>query len=105
MERLIVASCMSLYGEGLYRASDGTLVAGASRTLQQLRDRDWQPRDAKGAPLMPIATPETKALSLASVYALSKFDQERVCLRSPSIMCPCRSRTARRTSPSIFRPH
>lgn len=78
--RLVVASSMSLYGEGLYRRDDGTLVAQAERTREQLAAGDWEPRDESGAPLEPLPTPETKTPSLASVYALSKYDQERLCL-------------------------
>lgn len=79
-QRLVVASSMSLYGEGLYRKADGTLVSDASRGLDQLRRRDWNARAGDGDPLTPIPTPETKPPSLSSVYALSKFDQERLCL-------------------------
>jgi dTDP-L-rhamnose 4-epimerase len=71
---------MSVYGEGLYRASDGSLVSTAERSLPQLRAGQWEPTDRVGRKLTPIATPETKAPSLASVYALSKYDQERMCL-------------------------
>ena len=78
--RLVVASSMSLYGEGLYRAPDGTLVADAERPREQLVAGDWETRDARGRVLEPLPTPETKAPSLASVYALSKYDQERLCL-------------------------
>jgi dTDP-L-rhamnose 4-epimerase len=78
--RLVVASSMSLYGEGLYRAADGTLVTHVERTREQLVANDWEPRDADGQPLEPLPTPETKPPSLASVYALSKYDQERLCL-------------------------
>jgi dTDP-L-rhamnose 4-epimerase len=80
VERLIVASSMSLYGEGLYRGSDGSLRPGAERPLQQLRAADWELRADDGGVLVPVPTPETKAPSLSSVYALSKFDQERLCL-------------------------
>jgi dTDP-L-rhamnose 4-epimerase len=80
VERLIVASSMSLYGEGLYRAADGTLEPGAERGLPQLRAAAWDLRGADGAVLEPVPTPETKAPSLSSVYALSKYDQERLCL-------------------------
>jgi dTDP-L-rhamnose 4-epimerase len=41
---------------------------------------DWEIHDAVGRPLIPQATPESKPPALASVYALSKFDQERLCL-------------------------
>jgi dTDP-L-rhamnose 4-epimerase len=80
VERVIVASSMSIYGEGLYRDSTGALVPGAMRSLEQLKARDWEPRDRAGLPLTPVPTPETKEAALASVYALSKFDQERMCL-------------------------
>jgi dTDP-L-rhamnose 4-epimerase len=80
VERLIVASSMSIYGEGLYRDSAGKLVPGGTRSLAQLKAREWEPKDATGVPLTPVPTPETKEPSLASVYALSKFDQERMCL-------------------------
>jgi dTDP-L-rhamnose 4-epimerase len=80
VQRLIVASSMSIYGEGLYRASDGSLVSDAERTLDQLRQGDWEPRGPGGEHLQPVPTPESKRPSLSSVYALSKFDQERLCL-------------------------
>jgi dTDP-L-rhamnose 4-epimerase len=71
---------MSLYGEGLYRTSDGRIVQGTERSLTQLRRSDWEVRGADGEALTPIATTEDKRPSLASVYALSKYDQERLCL-------------------------
>jgi dTDP-L-rhamnose 4-epimerase len=80
VERLVVASSMSVYGEGLYRAAEGSLVPGEERRLEQLRSADWELRDVEGAPLTPVPTPETKPPSLSSIYALSKFDQERMCL-------------------------
>jgi dTDP-L-rhamnose 4-epimerase len=80
VSRLIVASSMSLYGEGLYRCPDGSTCMGEERDLAQLRAGDWEVRNQRGEVLVPVATPETKLPSLASVYALSKFDQERMCL-------------------------
>ena len=80
VEKLVVASSMSLYGEGLYRDTNGNLVAGGERSLAQLQARDWELRDENGEELTPVPTPETKVPALASVYALSKFDQERLCL-------------------------
>jgi dTDP-L-rhamnose 4-epimerase len=78
--RLVVASSMSVYGEGLYRTVDGVRCPGAERPLAQLQAHDWELRDARGEPLTPVPTPETKSPSLASVYAVSKHDQERLCL-------------------------
>jgi dTDP-L-rhamnose 4-epimerase len=37
-------------------------------------------RNTQGEILTPVPTPESKLPSLASIYALSKFDQERMCL-------------------------
>jgi dTDP-L-rhamnose 4-epimerase len=79
VQRLVVASSMSLYGEGYYRDGAGRLVAG-ERTRSQLTARRWEPVGDDGEPLSPVPTPETKAPALASIYALSKFDQERMCL-------------------------
>ena len=80
VQRLVVASSMSLYGEGLYRTAAGTIVPGEERPIEQLRRAEWELTDADGAPLTPLPTPENKQPSLSSVYALSKFDQERMCL-------------------------
>jgi dTDP-L-rhamnose 4-epimerase len=80
IERLIVASSMSIYGEGLYRDADGDVHPNASRTFDQLQRAIWDPADERGRPLRPIPTPESKAPTLTSVYALSKLAQERLCM-------------------------
>jgi dTDP-L-rhamnose 4-epimerase len=80
VERLVVASSMSIYGEGLYRLPDGTETAAAERTRAQLQAGHWEPRSTFGHPLTPVATPERKRPALSSVYALSKYDQERLCV-------------------------
>jgi dTDP-L-rhamnose 4-epimerase len=80
VQRLVVASSMSIYGEGLYRRGDGALVDDVERSVEQLRLADWEPHDQAGGQLLPVATPEHKRPSLSSIYALSKYDQERMCL-------------------------
>ena len=75
VKRLIVASSMSIYGEGLYVSDNGDVVEDANRSLQQLKQSQWE-LSSNGSALKPIATPESKKPSLASVYALSKYDQE-----------------------------
>jgi dTDP-L-rhamnose 4-epimerase len=80
VEKLIVASSMSIYGEGLYKDSNGNIKADKDRTLEQLRKGDWEVYDENGKHLIPYPTPETKAPCLSSIYALSKYDQERMCL-------------------------
>lgn len=78
--RLVVASSMSIYGEGLYQDADGNLYSDVSRRLEGLRGGDWGVYNEAGEPLTPVPTPETKMPALASVYALSKYDQEQLCL-------------------------
>jgi dTDP-L-rhamnose 4-epimerase len=80
IKKLLVASSMSIYGEGLYRAPDGSACSGPDRSLEALKAREWEPKGQNGQALSPIPTPEWKQPSLASVYALSKYDQERMCL-------------------------
>lgn len=80
VKKLIVASSMSVYGEGIYRAADNSLVADAQRTPNQLRDGVWELLDSSGEPLIPLPTPESKHPRLGSIYALSKYDQEVMCL-------------------------
>jgi dTDP-L-rhamnose 4-epimerase len=80
VERLVVASSMSIYGEGLYRSADQSVIACDERPIEQLRRGDWELRDITGRPLDPVATPETKQPSLSSIYALNKYAQERMCL-------------------------
>jgi len=70
VRKLVVASSMSIYGEGLYRGGDP-----GERTREQLERHEW---DFAG--LEPLPTPETKRPALSSIYALTKYDQERACL-------------------------
>jgi dTDP-L-rhamnose 4-epimerase len=80
IQRLVVASSMSIYGEGMYRDPEGNISIGLERSLEQLRNHKWEVRNNRQQVLAPIPTPETKQPSLASVYALGKYDQERMCL-------------------------
>lgn len=82
VQRLMVASSMSIYGEGLYRRpSDGKDVAPQLRPDSQLESRDFEMRDpGTNEVLDPVPTPESKPLYCTSVYALSKKDQEEYCL-------------------------
>ena len=78
VQRLVVASSMSVYGEGLYRRG-ATLHEPPMRTRERLSRGAWE-LEAEGERLEPVATPETKRTAPASVYALSKLDQEQLCL-------------------------
>jgi dTDP-L-rhamnose 4-epimerase len=94
IRRLIVASSMSIYGEGRCRVptagrtgrgrrNGGRVVDPPDRRpedLAQAPPARWDPALPDGTPLIPIPTPEDKPPTLASVYAISKYDQERLCM-------------------------
>lgn len=80
VRRYIVASSMSLYGEGRFVNRQGQDAAPAPRTREQLEAHRWEVCSTNGEFLTPLPTPETKTPALASVYALSKYDQERLSL-------------------------
>ncbi len=79
VERLVVASSMSIYGEGLYADEDGRRFAPPERSLEALRQGQWELLQ-DGRPLTPVPTHEGKTPAPTSEYALSKLDQERLCL-------------------------
>ncbi|HET7274964.1 MAG TPA: NAD-dependent epimerase/dehydratase family protein [Longimicrobiaceae bacterium] len=81
LDRLVVASSMSIYGEGRYVRPDGTPVAVAQRSAEQLRAHDWELHDVDGANLSPRPTDENKPIDPTSIYALTKADQERMVLQ------------------------
>ncbi len=79
VERVVTASSMSIYGEGLYRTIEGRVMEDVVRVGRN-PDGGWDPVDEQGRPLIPIPTPETKPNGLKSVYAIGKFVQERLTL-------------------------
>ena len=79
VRRVVVASSMSIYGEGLYRTKGGELVPDVVRGGRNA-DGSWDPLDGDGQPLIPLPTPETKQPALRSVYAIGKYVQERLTL-------------------------
>jgi dTDP-L-rhamnose 4-epimerase len=78
--RLVVASSMSVYGEGRYLTADGEVRDSAERDALRIRAGAWDPVDRAGGPLRAAATPEEKMPSLRSIYALNKYAQERMSL-------------------------
>lgn len=81
LERLVVASSMSIYGEGRYVTQSGEDAGVVRRPEAQLRAHDWEPRGDDGQPLEPRPTDEEKPLDPTSIYALNKADQEKMVLQ------------------------
>lgn len=80
-EKVVVASSMSIYGEGKYRCSHCGEIAPLPRPLDQLKAKQWETLCADcGEALLPVPTCEDKPLQCTSVYALSKKDQEEISL-------------------------
>ncbi|HEY2915538.1 MAG TPA: NAD-dependent epimerase/dehydratase family protein [Candidatus Angelobacter sp.] len=81
VEKLVLASSMSIYGEGKYLCAQCGDVAPQLRTVDQLRLKQWEPNCPMcGEALTPVPTDESKTLQCSSIYALSKKDQEEMCL-------------------------
>jgi dTDP-L-rhamnose 4-epimerase len=77
VEKLIIASSMSIYGEGAYRCAEHGLVYPAPRPAAQLAARDWEMRcEICRQPVAAVPTDEAKPLRPTSIYAISKMDQE-----------------------------
>ena len=81
VRKLVVASSMSIYGEGEYECKNCGRVAPRLRSALQLRAKEWEVRCPQcGGALTPVPTMEAKPLVPTSVYAISKQDQEQLCL-------------------------
>ena len=81
IERVIVASSRSIYGEGSYRAPDGAVHHPGARSLDDLRAGRFELYDADGTELEAIATDESAAIHPTSVYGITKSTQEQLVLR------------------------
>ena len=81
-QKLIVASSMSIYGEGRYQCSKCSREETPRvRPTQQLKAGRWELQcTACQGVLKPLPTNESKPSEINSVYALSKRDQEELCL-------------------------
>jgi dTDP-L-rhamnose 4-epimerase len=82
IRKLLVASSMSIYGEGQYRnpRTGEDAIAPGLRSEAQLAARHWELLGGDGLPLEPVATPETKPLRPTSIYAIGKRDHEEMFL-------------------------
>jgi dTDP-L-rhamnose 4-epimerase len=80
IRKIVVASSMSIYGEGAYQ-DQSTVVYPQLRPASQLLERRWEVEsETTGLPLAPVGTSEDKPLFPTSVYAITKQDQEQLCL-------------------------
>lgn len=81
--KMIVASSMSIYGEGAYNCPVHGRVFPRLRETAQLQERDWEMHcPVAGCPqyCSPLPTDEQKTLYPTSIYAINKRDHEEMFL-------------------------
>jgi dTDP-L-rhamnose 4-epimerase len=81
VQKLVLASSMSVYGEGKYLCRRCGVTSPPLRTLEQLKSKRWEPPCPEcDYALTAVATDEVKPLQCSSMYSLSKKAQEEMCL-------------------------
>ena len=82
VQKVLVASSMSIYGEGQYRnpRSGESGIAPGLRPPVDLDARQWEVLGEDGLPLEPEPTSESKPLRPTSIYAIGKRDHEEMVL-------------------------
>jgi dTDP-L-rhamnose 4-epimerase len=81
IKRMIVASSMSIYGEGLYECEKCGIIQPDFRPPKQLEAHDWEMKCPKCQGVAKsVPTPETKPIRPTSVYAIGKRDHEELFL-------------------------
>ncbi|MCP3983959.1 MAG: NAD-dependent epimerase/dehydratase family protein [bacterium] len=80
VQKMVVASSMSIYGEGAYRTPEGATVFPGLRPDSALEAQRFEMHDDDGRELQPIPTPEQKPLVPTSIYAITKRDHEEMFL-------------------------
>lgn len=77
VKRILVASSMSAYGEGLYHCHKCGLIRPPLRSDEQMNQKKWELICPNcGNLLEPIGTPESEPFKCNSIYAVTKHSQE-----------------------------
>jgi dTDP-L-rhamnose 4-epimerase len=85
VRRLVVASSRAVYGEGKYRASDGSIVYPEARRVEDMRAGRFDLLCARtGDPLQLLPTDEESKIHPSSVYGITKQNQEQMVMT----VCP-----------------
>lgn len=80
IRKVLVASSMSIYGEGAYLDGNGQHVFPRLRDEDDLAQRRFDPLGEAGEALTPVGTDEDKPLHPTSIYAVTKRDHEEMFL-------------------------
>ncbi len=83
VRKVVVASSMSVYGEGKYECAECGVVYPRLRSEAQLKRRDWEMKCPHcGQEVRPVPTDEDKPLFPTSIYAITKRDHEEMFLQT-----------------------
>ncbi len=81
LRKMLVASSMSIYGEGMYECPKCGRYAPRLRPASQLSNHEWEVFCSKcNSPCSPVSVPESKPLYPTSIYAINKRDHEEMFL-------------------------
>ncbi|MEM0135208.1 MAG: SDR family NAD(P)-dependent oxidoreductase [Thermoplasmatales archaeon] len=81
IEKIVVASSKSIYGEGSYLCKTHGIVFPEPRSVDQLRSREWEVRcPICGETVSPVAVREDKVAQNLNPYSLSKYATEKLAL-------------------------
>jgi dTDP-L-rhamnose 4-epimerase len=85
VRRFVVASSRAIYGEGKYRAGDGTVVYPDARCAEDMRAGRFEPLCPRtGEPMQFLPTDEESKIHPSSVYGITKHTQEQMVMT----VCP-----------------
>ncbi len=81
IKKLIVAGSFTIYGEGSYKCQNCGIVEPKLRSEEQLKNKEWEMNCPKcGKTAVPVPITEEKSPNPTSIYAITKKDQEDICM-------------------------
>jgi len=87
IEKIVVASSKSIYGEGAYRCEDHGIIYPESRDIANLKRKQWEPLCPYcGKPLSPVAIPESKPVQNPNPYSLGKYTTENMAMEYSKVL-------------------
>ena len=79
IEKIVIASSNTVYGEGKSQCNKCGVNIPKLRSLEQLKRKDWGLNCPKcGSKVNPLLTDEKSLLNPSSIYAFSKYAQEKM---------------------------
>lgn len=81
VKKIVVASSQAIYGEGTYKCNVHGIQYPSYRKEEQLKQRDWEVKCPEcKAVMQPLLTNEDKPFYGKTIYALSKYFEEKLAL-------------------------